>query len=116
MTFDRGDDGFECRQFFVRLARKRVVVVAQAVAAMEPVRALVRTIQRFFRAHEHGNIGAAQLRGVERIAGGLLNSNVSRNRGNGDHAHRGGTQCHDQGHGVIGSSVGIDQEERFHAA
>jgi hypothetical protein len=27
-----------------------------------------------------------------------------------------GAQRHDQGYGIIGSSVGINQEKRFHAA
>ena len=52
-------------------------MVSQAIAAMEPVRALVRAIQRFFRAHENVNVRAAKLRGVERVARGLLNGDVS---------------------------------------
>ncbi len=80
------------------------------------MRALVRAVQWFFRTHENGNIRAAEFRGIECIACGLLNGNVSRNRRYGQNAHIGGTKRHDQGYGVIGSGVGINQEERFHAA
>ena len=85
-------------------------MVAQAIAAMEPVCALVRAMQGFFRAHEDRNVRAAKFRGVERIARGLLNGHVSCNRSNRQNAHLGRAEGHDQGHGVIGSSVGIDQE------
>ncbi len=91
-------------------------MVSQAISAVEPVGALVSAIQRLFRAHVDGNVRAAELRCVECIARGLLNGNVSRNRGDGQHAHAGRAQRHDQGHGVIGSGVGVNQEKRFHAA
>ena len=91
-------------------------MVTQAVASMEPVGALVWTIQWFLRAHENGNVRTAEFRGVECIARGLLDGNVSGNRGDGQHAHLGRTQRHDQGYGVIGSGVGVNQEKRFHAA
>ena len=91
-------------------------MIAQAIAAMEPMRALVRAVQWFFRAHKNGNVRATELRCVECIARGLLNGNVAGNRGDCQHAHGGRAQRHDQGHGVIGSGVGIDEEERFHAA
>ena len=83
---------------------------------MEPVRALVRAMQRFFRAHEDRNVHATKLRGVERIACGLLNGHVSCNRGNCQNADSRRAEGHDQGYGVIGSGVGIDQKKRFHAA
>jgi len=85
-------------------------MVAQAIAAMEPVCALVRAMQGFFRAHEDRNVRAAKLRGVERIARGLLNGDVSGNCGNRQNTDLGRSQRHDQSHGVIGSGVGIDQE------
>ena len=91
-------------------------MVTQAVAPMEPVGALVRAIQWLFRAHENGNVRAAKFRGIEGVARGLLNGNVSGNRGDCQHAHVTRTKRHDQSHGVIGSSVGINQEKRFHAA
>ncbi len=62
---------------------------------MEPVGALVRAIQWFFRAHENGNVRGAEFRGVERVARGLLNGNVSGDGGNRQHAHPGRTQRHD---------------------
>ncbi len=61
-------------------------MIAQAVAAMEPVRALVRAVQWFFRAHENGDGRAAEFRRVECIARGLLNGNVTRNRSYGQNA------------------------------
>jgi hypothetical protein len=91
-------------------------MIAQAIAAMEPVRALVRAVQRFFRAHENGNVRAAEFSRVERIARGLLNGNIAGNRGYRYYAHPGRAQRHDQSHGVIGCGVSINQELRFHAA
>ncbi len=116
MRFDGGDNRLECGQFFVRSAPWRIAVVAQAIAAMEPVGALVRAIQRFFRTHEHGNIRAAEFCRVEGIACGLLDGNISGDRGNRQDAHLERTERHDQSYGVIGSRIGINQEERFHAA
>lgn len=91
-------------------------MVSQAIASMEPVRALVRAIQRFFRAHEDRHIRAAKFGGIKRVPRGLLNGNVSRDGRNRQHAHLGRAKRHDQSDGVIGSGVGINQEERFHAA
>ena len=91
-------------------------MVSQTIVAMEPVRTLVRAIQRFFRAHENGNVRTAKFHGVESIACGLLNGNVSGNRGNGKNVHLGRATRHDQSHGIIGSGIGINQEKRFHAA
>ena len=116
MTFDGGDDGFECRQFFVRLARRRVAVISQTVAAMEPMRAFVRAVQWFLRAHEDRNVRAAKFRCVQGVPRSLLHGNISRHRGDCQHTHRRRAQRHDQGYGIIGSRVGVNQEERFHAA
>ncbi len=85
-------------------------MVSQAIAAMEPVRALVCAIQGLFRAHEDWHVRATKFRRVERIACGLLNGNISCNRGNRQNADSRRTEGHDQSHGVIGSSVGVDQE------
>jgi len=116
MALDRSDDRLERGQFLGRPFRGRIAVVAQAIAAMEPVRALVRAIQGLFGTHEHGNLRAAEFRGVERIARGLLNGDVSRNCGNRQNTDLGRSQRHDQSNGVIGSRVGVNQEEWFHAA
>jgi len=83
---------------------------------MEPVRTLVRAMERFFRAHENGNIRATKFRRTERVARGLLNGDVSGNGGNRQHAHLGRAKRHDQSHRVIRSRVGINQEKRFHGA
>ena len=91
-------------------------MVSETILAMKPVRALVRAMQRFFRAHEDWDVRAAEFRGEECIARGLLNGYVPGNRGNCQHAYLRRAQRHDQGHGVIGSGVGINQEKRFHAA
>ncbi len=100
----------------MRAARERIAVVAQAIATMEPVGALVRTAQRFLRAHKDGNVRAAEFGRIECITRGLLNGHVSSDSGNSQDAHLGRAQRHDQSYGVIRSSVGINQEERFHAA
>ncbi len=108
MRFDGGDDGLKSGQFFVRSARGRVAVIAQSIATVEPVRALVRAVHWFLRAHENGNVRAAEFRRVERIARGLLDGNISGNRRNRQDAHLGRAQRHDQSYGVIGSGVGIN--------
>ena len=91
-------------------------MVAQAIAAMKPVSAFVLAIQRFFCAHENRNVCAAQFRSVKRVSRSLLNINISRDSGNRQQANLGRSQRHNQGHGVIGSRVRVNQEERFHAA
>ena len=91
-------------------------MVTQAVAPMEPVGALVRAIQWLFRAHENGNVRAAKFGRVERIARGLLDGDVASNGGDRQDTHLGRTKGHDQGYGVVGSGVSIDQEAWFHAA
>ena len=91
-------------------------MVSQAISSMKPVRALVLAVQRFFRAHKNRNIRTAKFRCVKRVPRGLLNGHISSNGSNRQHAHLGRTQRHDQGHGVVGSGVRINQEEGFHAA
>ena len=91
-------------------------MIAQAISAMEPVGALVRAVQWFFRARENGNVRATKFRGIKCIARGLLNGDVSGNGSNRQHAHLRRTQRHDQSHGIIRSRVGVNQEGRFHAA
>jgi hypothetical protein len=76
----------------------------------------VRAVQWFFRAHEHGDFRAAEFRGVKSIARGLLNGDVSSDSSNRQNAHIRRPKRHDQGYGVIGSRVCINQEKRFHAA
>ena len=59
-------------------------------------------------------LGAAEFRRVERVPGGLLHVDVTRDRRDGDHAHVGGAQGHDQGDGIVGSGISIDQEGARH--
>ena len=75
----------------------------------------MRALQGFFRACEHRDFGIAKLRGVERITGGLMDVHVARNRGDGQNLNLGRAQRHDQGDGIIGSCVGVNQEGKFHA-
>jgi len=91
-------------------------VIAQAIAAMEPVRALVFALQRFFGTQENGNIRSAEFRRVQGIPRSLLYGHISRHRGDRQNGNIGRTKRHDQGHGIIGSRIGVNQEERFHAA
>ena len=80
------------------------------------VDALVRAIEGFFRTHENRYVSSTKFGRVERVACGLLDGNVTGHRSNRQHANLGRAKRHDQGHGVIGGGIGIDQEKRFHAA
>src|SRR5260370_6956389 len=92
--FDGLNDRYGGVLFFGRLARRRVAVVSQAIAAMEPVRGLVRAMERFLRTRENGNIRAAKFGRVKRVARGLLNGDVSCNRGNRSEEHTSELQSH----------------------
>jgi hypothetical protein len=91
-------------------------MVPQAVSPVEPVCALVRAGQRFFRTHVNRNISAAKLGSVERISRALLYADISGNGGDGQNLDARRAQRHDEGHGIIGSRIGINQEGGFHAA
>lgn len=116
MRFNGGDNGVDRMLPFWSAGRGGVPMVAQTVAAMEPVRGFVFAMQRLFRADENRNIRAAELRRVERIARGLLHSNVAGDGGNRQHANLLRAQRHDQSHGVVRGRIGINQEVPFHAA
>ena len=91
-------------------------MVSQAVTAVEPVSAFVSANERLFRAHKHRNIRATKLCSVERISGGLLHGNIAGDRGDCQHTNMRRAKRHDQRDSVIGSGIGIDEEEGFHAA
>lgn len=74
----------------------------------------MRVLQWMLRAGKHGDVGLTEFRCVERIAAGSVNIHVSRNGGNGENLNVGRAQRHDQRNGVVGSSVGINQERKFH--
>ena len=90
-------------------------MVPQAVTAVEPVRAFVSANERLFRAHKDRNIRATKFRGVERIPGGLLHGNVAGNSGDCQHTNMRRAKRHDQRDSVVGSGIGINEEEGFHA-
>jgi hypothetical protein len=71
MRFDGPDDRVDGVLLFCGAARRCIAVIAESVAPVEPVGADVVAAQRFFRAREYGNLRAAQLGGIERIAGRL---------------------------------------------
>ncbi len=97
-----------------RAAGSRIVVVAQAVFAVEPFGVHVFAQQRMLRAGIDRHIGAAQFGGVQGIAGRLRHGDVARHDGDGAHLHVGRTQRHDQRYGVVGSGIGIDQKGSRH--
>src|SRR6202521_2506476 len=114
--FDDRDDGVYGMFFFWRPASCWIAVITQSVAAVEPVSAFVRARERLFSAGIDRNVRAAELGGVERVSRGLQHRHISGDRGDGQHAHGGRAESHDECNGVVGSSIGIDQEERLHAA
>ena len=91
-------------------------MIPQAVTAVEPVRALVSANERLFRAHKDRNIRATKFRGVERISRGLLHGNIAGDRGDCQHTNMRRAKRHDQRDSVVGSGIGINEEEGFHAA
>jgi hypothetical protein len=59
-------------------------------------------------------IGTAQPGNVQRIPRGLLDRNISGNDRDRPHAHIGSPQRHNQRDGIVGRSIGIDQEIAGH--
>jgi hypothetical protein len=89
-------------------------VISKAVATMEPGRVLMGTKQRLASSRIDRDFGPAEFNGIERVAGGLLYFDISRDRCDRYHADVGGAESHDQSHGVIRGNVGVDQEGARH--
>ena len=90
-------------------------MLAKTVASMKPGCILIFMKQRLIRAGKDRHVRPAKLGGVERVTRGLLHVDVASNCGNRDDADFWVAQCHDDGYGVVGGGVGIDQERTRHA-
>jgi hypothetical protein len=89
-------------------------VVAEAVFAMEPLGGAEFAEQRSGGARENGNIGVADFSAIEGVVHPLGNGYITGDYCYGRYANRFGTKGHDQGYGVIGSGVGVDEEGARH--
>ncbi len=115
MGVDGVDDGVGGGLFFGGAARRRIVVVAEAVVAVKPGGVQVRARERLFGAGEDGNVRIAELGGVECVARGLVDVNVAGDRGDGEDFCLRRADGHDEGDGVVGGGVGVNEEVSFHA-
>ena len=116
MRLDGVDDGIGGTLLFGNVARRRVAVIAHAIAAVKPIGGGMCSCEGFLRAYKHRHLGTAELGGVQRIARGLPDIHVSSDGGDGQHLDVRRAQRHDERHRVIGSGIRIDQKLRLHAA
>ena len=93
-----------------RAARRRIAAIAEAVAAVKPVRVLVRAQQRRGGADEDGDVDAGDLGGQQRVARRLFDADVAGDNGQPQHAHVGRGKRHQDRDGVVGGGVGVDEE------
>ena len=70
--------------------------------------------ERMLCAGINRHIGAAQFGGIQGVAGRLRDGHVARHDGDGAHLHIGRAQRHDQGDGVVGGGIGVDEEGSRH--
>ena len=108
------DDRIDGVQLFRLLARRRITVIPQPVAAMKPGRTLVDALQRFFSATKNRDVGSAEFHGIEGVARCLLDFDISRYGCDRDHPDFGSAKGHDDGHRVVGGYVGVDEEGARH--
>jgi hypothetical protein len=86
----------------------------QSVTSVKPRSASVSAEEGFFGASIDRHIHPAEFNSVERVAGGLLKVDISGDRRDGDHAGFRGAQSHDEGDGIVGGCVSIDEERARH--
>ena len=115
MSLNRVDNGIVSDLSLRSATWRWVAVIAEAVAPVKPGSAYMRALQWMLRAGKHGDVRITELRRIERITAGLMNIHVSRNGGDGKNLNVGRAKRHDQSNGVVGSSVGINQERKLHA-
>ena len=115
VRFDGVDDCVEGRLLLGRASRGWIAVIAEAVVSVKPRGADMRALERLFGACEDWNLRIAQLGGVEGVAAGLMDVDVTGYRSDGVNLDVRRAQRHDQGDGVVGGSVGIDKKGKFHA-
>jgi len=89
-------------------------MIAEAILTMKPGSTLMGTLQGLCRADVHGDFSFTKFRRIKRVAGCLFDFDVAGYRGDRHHADVGSAQRHDEGHSVIGSNVGVDEEGARH--
>ena len=90
-------------------------MVSKAVATMKPGRILIGAQEWLVGASVDGHAGPAKFYRVEGIPGRLQNGDVTGDGRNCHHANIGRAESHDEGNGIVGGSVGINQEGAWHA-
>jgi hypothetical protein len=71
--------------------------------------------QWLFSSRIDRDVGSTEFNCVQRVPGGLLNSDVSGDRRDRDNADFRGAEGHDESDRIIGGGIGIDQEGAGHA-
>ena len=90
--------------------RRGKAAIAEAVFAMEPMRVVMRAVERLVRAGEHGNVGIADLGGQQRVLGRLLEADIAGDRRQAENPDfRIGQRHHDRDR-VVGGGVGVDEK------
>ena len=89
---------------------RRIAAIAEAVFAMEPMRVVVRAVERLVRPGEDGHVGIADLGGQERVLGRLLEADIAGDRRQAEHPDVGLGERHDDRDGVVGGGVGVDEK------
>jgi beta-ureidopropionase len=100
-----------CRRFL----RRRISVITQTIATVEPGGILIGTQQRLVSAGIHRHLLAAEFDDIEGVACGLLDRHVPRDGRYGDDLNVGRAHGHDERDGIVGSRVGVNQEGARHA-
>ena len=89
---------------------RRIVAIAEAVFAMEPMRVIMRAVERLVRAGEDGDVGIADLGGQQRVLGRLLEADIAGDGRQAEHPDVGLGERHDDRDGVVGGGVGVDEK------
>lgn len=90
-------------------------MIAEAVAPVKPIRATMRANQGFLGTGENGDARFAEVRCVKSIPTGLMHWHIPRDGCDGQNIYLWVPESHDESDGVVGSCVGINQKEAFHA-
>ena len=84
--------------------------IAEAVFAVEPMRVVVRAVERLVGADKDRDVGIADLGGQQRVLGCLLKADVAGDRRQAEYADVRLGERHDDRDGVVGGGVGVDEE------
>ena len=90
-------------------------MISESVTAMKPSRALMGAEQWLFSSRIDRDAGSAQFNCIERVPGGLLNSDVSGDGRDRDNTDFSAAESHDESDRIIGGCIGIDQKGAGHA-